>query len=364
MIDLPREMNALERILLDRIKTQGPLTIADYMTECLLHPTLGYYTTRDPIGAAGDFITAPEISQMFGEMIGLCLAQAWLDQGAPARFALAELGPGRGTLMADILRVTRKVPGFHAAAQVHLVEASPRMRDRQAGTLAGMMPDDRITWHDGVDALPQMPLYLVANEFFDALPIRQFFRTADGFSEMVVSTMMNQLVIGLVPAPGHPVLEARLADTRENDIVEICAAAPVIAQQIGQRIADHGGVALIDDYGDWRSMGDTLQAMGRQTYASPFENPGEVDLTAHVDFEALLADIPCAHSRLTTQGVFLERLGITSRAQALAERLTGTALDDHIAAHRRLTHPREMGTLFKVVALFPQGASPPPGLDA
>ncbi len=364
MIDKPHETNALGRILLDRIRTQGPLTIAQYMAECLLHPTLGYYTTRDPLGASGDFITAPEISQMFGEMIGLCLAQAWLDQGQPTPFALAELGPGRGTLMADILRVTRKVPGFHDAAHVHLVEASDRMRDSQARTLAGLAPKDRITWHDGVDSLPQMPLYLVANEFFDALPIRQFLRTDAGFSEMVVSTTMDQLVVGLVPAPANPALQARLADTRANDIVEICAAAPVIAQQIGQRIADHGGLALIDDYGDWRSLGDTLQAMGRQTYASPFDKPGEVDLTAHVDFEALLADVPCAHSRLTTQGVFLERLGITPRAQALAERLTGAALDDHIAAHRRLTHPGEMGTLFKVVALFPKGAPPPPGLDA
>ncbi|MDX5401853.1 MAG: SAM-dependent methyltransferase, partial [Rhodobacterales bacterium] len=202
------------------------MTIAQYMTECLLHPQHGYYTTRDPFGAQGDFITAPEISQMFGEMLGLCLAQAWLDLGAPAPFALAELGPGRGTLMSDILRVTAKVPGFHAAAQVHLVEASPRLRTVQAATLAALWPDDRIAWHDTVETLPQMPLFLVANEFFDALPIRQFQRHTDGFREMVVGAMMDQLVIGLVPAPDHPVLTARLADTRPGQIVEICATAP------------------------------------------------------------------------------------------------------------------------------------------
>lgn len=363
MTDAPREVTPLEQILLDRIRTDGPMTIAQYMTECLLNPQHGYYTTRDPFGAQGDFITAPEISQMFGEMLGLCLAQTWLDQGAPSRVALAELGPGRGTLMSDILRVTARVPGFHAAAEVHLVEASPKMRRLQAATLASLWPEDRIAWHDTIDTLPPLPLFLVANEFFDALPIRQFQRQVDGFSEMVVGAMMDQLVIGLVPAPADPVLTARLGDTQPGQIVEICALAPVIAAQIGRRIADHGGAALIVDYGDWRSQGDTLQAMERQAYASPFERPGEVDLTAHVDFEALLADLPCAHSRLTTQGVFLERLGITSRAQSLATHLTDQALANHIAAHRRLTHPQEMGTLFKVVAFFPPHAAPPPGLD-
>ena len=358
------DQTPLTQILLDRIRAAGPLTIADYMAECLMHPIHGYYTTREPFGAAGDFITAPEISQMFGEMLGLCLAQAWLDQGAPAAFALAELGPGRGTLMADILRVTAKVQGFHAAAHVHLVEASPRLRAMQAGTLAPVWPSDQITWHDSVDALPQTPLYLVANEFFDALPIRQFQRAEDGFAEIVVGSTADKLTLGLVPAPSNPALDARLGDTRTGDVVEICPTAPLIAGQIGQRIADHGGTALIVDYGDWRSLGDTLQAMGRQSYAAPFDRPGAVDLTAHVDFEALLADLPCRHSRLTTQGVFLERLGITARAQGLAAQLSGPALEDHIAAHRRLTHPQEMGTLFKVVALFPLGAAPPPGLDA
>jgi NADH dehydrogenase [ubiquinone] 1 alpha subcomplex assembly factor 7 len=358
------DQTPLTQILLDRIKATGPLSIADYMVECLLHPKHGYYTTREPFGAAGDFITAPEISQMFGEMLGLCLAQTWLDQGAPAPFALAELGPGRGTLMADILRATARVPGFHAAAHVHLVEASPRLRAAQAGVLASYWPSDRITWHDSADGLPQTPLFLVANEFFDALPIRQFQRTADGFCEIVVGSTADRLGFGRVPAPPSPLLDARLADTREGDVVEICPSAPLIAGRIGLRIADHGGAALIVDYGDWRSLGDTLQAMGRQNHVAPLDRPGEVDLTAHVDFEALLTHLPCAHSRLTTQGVFLERLGITARAQGLATDLSGPALESHIAAHRRLTHPQEMGTLFKVVALFPKDKAPPPGLDA
>jgi len=364
MTDRSRDMTPLAGLLLDRIAANGPLTVADYMTECLLHPIHGYYTTRQPFGATGDFITTPDISQMFGELLGLCLAQTWLNQGAPAAFALAELGPGRGTLMADILRVTARVPGFHAAAHVHLVEASPRLRAAQASTLSPLWPADRVTWHDRADDLPQQPLYLVANEFFDALPIRQFQRGDDGFSEIVIGSKGDRLTPGLVPAPALASLDARLADTRPGDVVEICATAPLIAGQIGQRIADHGGAALILDYGDWRSLGDTLQAMGQQTHVSPFDRPGAVDLTAHVDFEALVAHLPCAHSRLTPQGVFLERLGITARAQALAAQLTGPAHEAHVAAHRRLTHPQEMGTLFKVVALFPKGSAPPPGLDA
>ncbi|MFT5744593.1 MAG: NADH dehydrogenase [ubiquinone] 1 alpha subcomplex assembly factor 7, partial [Paracoccaceae bacterium] len=172
-------MTPLGDILIKRVRATGPMTLADYMGECLLHPEHGYYTTRDPLGAVGDFTTAPEISQMFGELIGLCLAQAWMDQGAPASFALAELGPGRGTLMADALRATRGVSGFHDAAQVHLIEASPTLRAAQAKIVP------HATWHDSVATLPDLPLFVIANEFFDALPIRQFRRHANGWQETV-----------------------------------------------------------------------------------------------------------------------------------------------------------------------------------
>ena len=165
--------------LLTRIRNDGPLSVADFMTDCLLHPQFGYYTTRDPLGAAGDFVTAPEISQMFGELIGLALAQSWLDQGRPARFVLAELGPGRGTLMADLLRAVRGVPGFLEAADIWLVEASPVLQAQQAQALAGHAPN----WVPQVQDLPDAPLWLIANEFFDALPIRQFLRDGDGWRE-------------------------------------------------------------------------------------------------------------------------------------------------------------------------------------
>lgn len=349
--------------LVARIRENGPLSVAEYMADCLLHPRFGYYTTRDPLGAEGDFTTAPEISQMFGEMIGLALAQSWLDQGAPTRFVLAELGPGRGTLMADLLRAARAVPGFLEAVEVCLVEASPTLRAVQAETLKGHDP----RWLDRAEDLPaDLPLFAVANEFFDALPVRQLLRQGDGWCERLVGLRDGALSFGLGAAAPQPALEHRLADTREGDLVEICEAAPPITAELAQRIAGQGGVALIVDYGDWRSLGDTLQALRAHERADVLSDPGSADLTAHVDFEVLATAASaagCGHSHLTPQGVFLERLGITARAQALARGLTGDTLDDLVAAHRRLTHPDEMGNLFKVLGLYPTQAAPPPGLD-
>ncbi|MEP2531305.1 SAM-dependent methyltransferase [Shimia sp.] len=351
-------MTPMLQHLMARVQANGPMTIAEYMTEALLHPTFGYYTTRDPLGAAGDFTTAPEISQMFGEMIGLSLAQSWLDQGAPTPFTLAEPGPGRGTLMADILRATRAVPGFHDAMQLCLVEASPTLRASQQ-ELLGTSP----TWLHDLEQLPDQPLFLIANEFFDALPIHQFLRGATGWRERLVGLRDNALTIGLGPEQPRADLDHRLTDTVEGNIVETCPAAPALIQGIGGRIQAHGGAALIIDYGDWRSNGDTLQALRNHTPVDPLSNPGSADLTAHVDFEALANAAPCAHAPMTTQGMFLERLGITQRAQTLAQNLSGDALQNHISAHRRLTHPEEMGNLFKVLALFPKGTLPPPGCD-
>ncbi|KIC34245.1 class I SAM-dependent methyltransferase [Leisingera sp. ANG-S5] len=353
---------SLQNHLTARIRADGPMSVADYMSDCLLHPQFGYYTTRDPLGAKGDFTTAPEISQMFGELLGLSLAQAWLDQGAPAPFTLAELGPGRGTLMADLLRATRGVPGFHAAMQIHLVEASPALRGVQAKALKDQAP----RWQDSVDALPDQPLFLVANEFFDALPIRQFIRAGDGWSEMRIGLQDGALAFGLSSAASQPALAHRLEDTKDGDLVELCEAAAPILHAIAARIAARGGAALIVDYGDWRALGDTLQALRAHEPADPLQTPGEADLTAHVDFEALAMAAKtagCAFTRLTPQGVFLERLGITDRARAMAAPLQGAALDSLIAAHRRLTHPEEMGNLFKVLGLYPPQAAPLPGLN-
>ncbi|SFA98991.1 SAM-dependent methyltransferase, MidA family [Poseidonocella pacifica] len=342
-----------------RIAEQGPITLADYMAECLMHPQYGYYSTRDPFGTAGDFVTAPEISQVFGELIGLSIAQSWLDQGAPPAFVLAELGPGRGTLMADLLRATRSVPGFHAALKLHLVEASPTLRAAQAALLADAEP----VFHDSPQDLPpDKPIWLVANEFFDALPIRQFQRQKDGWRERLVGFSEGELGFGLGAVTAPPSLAHRMDDTRVGDIVEICPGATTIAVEIGERIKAHGGAAILIDYGDWHGLGDTFQAIRKHAPVDPFAEPGNADLTAHVDFEAIARAAPCAHSQLTPQGTFLDRLGIAARIEILLRRATPAQSESLRAAFRRLTDPGEMGSVFKVMSLHPTDAPPPAGL--
>ncbi|MDZ4087845.1 MAG: SAM-dependent methyltransferase [Tabrizicola sp.] len=349
-------MTPLARLLAERIRETGPITVADYMAECLLHPVHGYYTTRDPFGAAGDFTTAPEISQMFGELVGLALAQAWLDRGAPAPFTLAELGPGRGTLMADILRATRSVPGFHAAARVLLVEASPVLRRKQQETIS-RGHDLGLRWIEGAGDLPEQPLFLVANEFFDALPIHQYQFINGGWHERLIGLQEGALAFGLAEGPTLPYTMA-MHHREDGAIIEENRIGRFIMRQVHHRLHHHGGVALVIDYGDWRSHGDTLQALRAHAFDDPLAHPGEADLTAHVDFEPLAEHQPHFY---TTQGAFLTRLGIDARAERLARNLTGAALESHRAAHRRLTHPEEMGSLFKVLAVTSDGAPPPPG---
>jgi SAM-dependent MidA family methyltransferase len=348
-------MTPLARLLAERIRDTGPITVADYMAECLLHPVHGYYTTRDPFGAAGDFTTAPEISQMFGELLGLALAQAWLDRGAPAAFTLAEPGPGRGTLMADILRATKGVPGFHAGAQVTLVEASPRLREVQAATLSAHSP----TWISRIDELPPAPLFLVANEFLDALPVRQFQHGPLGWQERLIGLRDKALTFGLsAPLDKVPDTPA-FRNAQDGDLVEDNLPARLAVAEAATRIARHGGVAYWIDYGGWRSQGDTLQALRQHAPDDPLAHPGQADLTAHVDFEPLAA-LAQAFA-YDTQGAVLARLGMDARAERLARNLTGDALESHRAAHRRLTDPVEMGSLFKVLAVTSAGAPPPPG---
>jgi len=351
-------MTPLAQRLATRIRAGGPMSLADFMAAALMDPDHGYYATRDPFGAAGDFVTAPEISQMFGELLGLWLAQVWQDQGAPARIILAEPGPGRGTLMADVLRATRKVPGFHAALSLHLVETSPELRRIQAERL----PDAH--WHDDVATLPEGPLFLLANEFLDALPIRQFRRDGSGWAERVVTLQEDRLAFALArTAP--PAMLAAHEEAPAGTTVEYCPALPGIVGMIGDRIARHGGAALFIDYGGRGGTGDTLQALRAHHPVDPLAEPGLADLTAHVDFAAIARAAPPARvTPLVTQGLFLERLGITPRAQALAAGLAGEALESHVAAHRRLTHPDEMGSLFKVIGIAPPDAPPLPGLES
>ena len=357
-------MTPLADLLIRRIRAVGPISVADYMAECLLHPQHGYYATRDPFGSAGDFTTAPEISQMFGELLGLCLAQSWRDQGSPAPFILAELGPGRGTMMADILRATRGVAGFHAAAELVLVEASPVLRQLQAQTIK-----HPARWVGAVADLPEKPLFLVANEFFDALPIRQFQRVQRGWCERVIGLAGDKLGFGLSDPVAPGAIGAQFAADPDGTVVEICPAAQAVAATLGDHLRRHGGAALIVDYGGWRSKGDTLQALRQHQRQDPLENPGEADLTAHVDFEALALAIATPRTGMTDQGMVLKRLGIDQRAARLAAGLngaglTGAALESHRAAYHRLTDPAEMGSLFKMIAFHAPGSPPPPGFDS
>ena len=352
-------MTPLGELLIRRITQTGPISLADYMTDCLMHPEHGYYPTRDPFGVAGDFTTAPEISQMFGELLGLALAQAWLDQGAPAAFTLAELGPGRGTLMADVLRATRAVPGFHRAARIVLIEMSPHLRARQRQALDG----HDVAWLNHAQDLPDAPLFLLANEFFDALPIRQFTRDPDGWCETMVGLCDGALAFGRSQPAPIASLQARLGDTAPGDVVEVCPTAAPIMAAIGARIVTHGGLAVVIDYGGWVSRGDTFQAMRGHKFADPLAQPGEADLTAHVDFAALAAAAAPGSTAFTTQGAWLLALGLAARAAKLGRHLTGSALASHENAAHRLTAPEEMGEVFKVLAVYSPAFPVPPGFS-
>jgi NADH dehydrogenase [ubiquinone] 1 alpha subcomplex assembly factor 7 len=359
------DIEPLENEIRRRIAAAGPMPVAEYMGMCLSH----YYTTGDPIGARGDFITAPEVSQMFGELIGLWLATVWQQLGSPENVRLIELGPGRGTLMSDALRATKIVPRFHAAIVVHLVEINPLLKAQQDKALAPLgLP---VYWHGAFADVPGGPALIVANEFFDALPINQAVKTAQSWHERQVGVdAAGDLAFMLAPEP-IPHFAGLLPDAvrgaPEQSIFEWRADGP--AMDLGRRIARDGGGALIIDYGHGdSSVGDTLQAVSSHAFADALRAPGAVDLTAHVDFAALGDAAEAMGAKANgpvTQGQFLRRLGIEARAQALkagAGLATGAKVD---AALERLigSGPRNMGMLFKALAVTQTKASTPPGFE-
>lgn len=355
-------MSSLKAELIRLIREEGPLPVSRFMALALGHPRYGYYMTRDPFGQEGDFTTAPEISQMFGELLGLWAAHLWQAMGAPSRFRLVELGPGRGTLMSDMLRATRIVPGFHAALSVHLVETSPVLRAKQAATLSGA----GAAWHDTVASALDGPSIVLANEFLDALPLDQFVMTAEGWHERLVGLdEEGGLAFGLALVGEDSLkLAAPVGTTFEQPF----AALDVVAE-VARHVAGAGGGALFVDYGSVRSgFGDTLQAMKRHAFVDPLAEPGEADLTVHVDFERMGQAASKAGAALhgpASQHDFLLALGLAQRAQALSQKADAVQRQAISDAFDRLTVPGEtgMGDLFKVLALSHPALPPLPGFD-
>lgn len=360
-------MTPLEAQLRERIRRYGPIPISEFMAVALGDPKHGYYRKADPIGARGDFITAPEISQVFGELIGLWCAIGWQQAGAPARINLVELGPGRGTLMADALRAAGTVPAFTDACTVHLVETSPALRSRQEATLAGR----DIHWHETVQTVPSGPALIIANEFFDALPIDQYQRTDEGWYQRCVGIdpMKDRLCYVRTTTPysdATPMPED--ADRAPvGSLFEISPLALNLVETIGARIAADGIAALIIDYGHChRGAGETLQAVRNHKTHDVLTDPGDVDLTAHVDFEALARRAETAGTRVfgpIPQGSFLSALGIEARTGRLASKTDPDTANLLRSGCQRLIGADGMGMLFKVLALTNHSLGVPAGFE-
>jgi NADH dehydrogenase [ubiquinone] 1 alpha subcomplex assembly factor 7 len=359
---------SLRQRLATRLTLGGPMTVADFMSEALSNPRHGYYRHRDPIGAQGDFVTAPEISQIFGELIGAWLAERWQALGSPSRMQLVELGPGRGTLMADALRATRSVAGFHQALDLHLVEINEGLKQAQNAAIGKyVMP----RWHESFAAVPDdAPLLLIANEFFDALPIRQLQHTDQDWRERMVMLQGEALRFALAPGPSPlaALLSPAVFQAKAGAIAELSLPARALARDIGERITRNRGAALIVDYGYAAPrLGDSLQAVAQHKIVDPLAAPGEADLSAHVDFAALAQSARDAGALTygpTTQGEFLRALGIEQRLAALKQRADATQAAVLEGGVQRLIEPKQMGTLFKVLALTDGQSSAPAGFAA
>jgi NADH dehydrogenase [ubiquinone] 1 alpha subcomplex assembly factor 7 len=345
------------------IASEGPLSLDRFMALALGHPRHGYYMTRDPFGAAGDFITAPEISQIFGELLGLSLAITWQNMGAPPGVAVVELGPGRGTLMGDALRAARAIPAFAETLQPHFVETSPVLMRAQAARLAQDGRD--ANWHATIDSLREdRPLLVLANEFFDALPVRQFQRAGKSWHERLVGLdRAGGLAIGLAE---EPTLNIPFGGP-EGAIFETSPLSLDIMRRLAERLARQGGAMIAIDYGHTKSgFGDTLQAVKSHRFVPVLTDPGEVDITAHVDFAMLAIAAQrggaVAHP-LLTQATLLERLGIHHRAEILKRKAENPGEIDRAVARLAGTEEAAMGQLFKALAITAPGTAPPPGFE-
>jgi len=357
-------MTTLKDEIRQIIAQDGPITVERYMSLALSHPTLGYYMTRDPFGAAGDFTTAPEISQMFGELIGLWAAETWTLMNSPAPLHLIELGPGRGTLMSDALRASRVAPDFRAALDVCLVEISPTLAAIQHQTL--LNAGAPVSWYGTLEEAPVGPSIIIANEFLDALPLRQYVRGERDWRERLVGLdPKGELCFG-VSSTVEPYIGAKAP---EGTILEVNAVAHRFMFDLGARLARLGGVALFIDYGHAETgFGDTMQALRAHRPVDPLADPGECDLTAHVDFGAMARSARAGGANVfgpINQGDFLRALGIDQRTIALTKRAGAQQAAGIEAARVRLTGKGEgaMGTLFQAMAIAGRGLPAPPGFQ-
>lgn len=356
----------LAQHLARRICAAGPLTVDAFMSAVLTHPRHGYYVARQPFGRDGDFITSPEVSQMFGELLGVWCAHTWDVMGRPPLVRLAELGPGRGTLMSDLLRAAASQAGFRAAAKVHLVELSQTLAHTQRMALAGSGYD--VTWHTSFAEVPEGPLLLVANELFDALPVRQFVRTVAGWRERLVDADDRggfQFVVAAAPGPGFALLPPEVRDAPVGAVAEVSPGAIALVSNIAARVAKDGGAALIIDYGSGEfGARDTLQGVARHKPHPVLENPGIADICAHVDFAVLRRAAEESGAKVwgpVTQGAFLHQLGIGPRAARLSAKATSAQKAEIESALARLIGPEGMGGLFKVLCVAHPGHPAPAG---
>lgn len=348
------------------IAAEGPITVAHYMAACLFDPQHGYYSRYVRLGARGDFVTAPEVSQMFGELLGLMCVQIWQQMGAPETVHLIEMGPGRGVLMADLLRAAGVQPAFLEAVHVHLVEMSTPLRKEQAQHLKAV--NARIQWADSLRDVPMGPSIIIGNEFLDCLPIRQFVRTAMGWRERLVGldeTGELIFVLSEQRVMSDSVIPARLRDAPEGSLVEICPQMGSVIDSVAKRLKAYPGAAVFVDYGPSQSeVGDTLQAIVSQQKTDPLSYPGFSDITARVDFESVITHAVeaglYAHGPVP-QGRFLKGLGLDIRASNLI-RTNPDKAADIAAAKARLCDGDQMGHLFKVLGLSSQGIPTLPGL--
>jgi NADH dehydrogenase [ubiquinone] 1 alpha subcomplex assembly factor 7 len=342
----------LGALIATQIRANGPITVADFMQLCLSHPRHGYYRSGTAIGASGDFVTAPEISQIFGELIGFFVVNLWQQLRQPPGFTLLELGPGRGVLMDDALRAAGRAPGFLDALHLQLFESSADLRAEQQARLSKYMP----YWAPEIDAVGDGPLFVVANEFFDALPIRQYVRKDGGWHERLVGLRDDHLAFGL-----SPTLSADFGDADDGAVREVAPVALGLIERLARKVADQGGAILLIDYGyEGPQFGETLQAVRGHAYADPLESPGETDISAHVDFSILrkaATGTGLKVAPLADQSDFLRRLGAVERAATLASANPGQAEAIH-AGVQRLIAPDQMGTLFKVFCAYGSGLEP------